>query len=291
MRGFVPGYDIRQVESLKEAMHTLATEPGTWKLFAGGTDLMVVLESGRLSHRRFLSIFGLPELSSISYSAQSIRIGAGVTYADLRSDHIIRAELPMLVDAAALTGAWAIQNRGTLGGNIVNASPAADSPPALLAYGASVELASVQGSRIVPLEKFYTGYKQMVIRPDEVLVSIHVPRIRQDVRTFHAFKKVGTREAQAITKVSLAMYGVISSETERTLRIAVGSVTAFPKRCESVETMLSNGPLTDDAIVRAAKELERSVAPIDDIRSNAHYRRKVLGNIFTTFCKRVRDGT
>src|SRR3979409_2092362 len=146
MRGFIPNYQLITSRSLADVLSMLASEPGVWQPFAGGTDLMVLLEAGKLAHKNYLNILNIAELRGITTTPDHVTLGALTTYTDVQSDPILRAEFPMLCQAASETGGLAIQNRGTLGGNIANASPAADSPPALLAYNAEREVLSVRGS-------------------------------------------------------------------------------------------------------------------------------------------------
>src|SRR5688572_15888222 len=202
MRSYVPDYRLTTPRSLEAALSLLADEPGVWKPFAGGTDLMVLLEAGKLTHRNYINIWRLDELRGVHANDDHVTLGALTTYTDVQANPILQSEFPMLCQAAGETGGLAIQNRGTLGGNIVNASPAADSPPALLAYDAEVELVSTQGSRWLPYQGFHTGYKQMLIRPDELLTRIRLPR--QTTGATHYYRKVGTRKAQAISKVCFA---------------------------------------------------------------------------------------
>src|SRR4030081_1365892 len=192
MRAYVPGYDLRVAPNLPEALALLAREPGTWQPFAGGTDLMVLLEAEKLAHKRFLSVSKLAELRGIVVTSDSVTMGALTTYTQVQNHPILQAEFPLLCFAARETGSIATQNRGTLGGNTVNASPAADSPPALLVYDAELELISKEGSRRIPYTKFHLGYKQMDIRPDELLRAIRLPRSLKQ-RT-HYYRKVGTRK-------------------------------------------------------------------------------------------------
>src|SRR5688500_18031122 len=156
MRAYVPLYDLVTPESLGEALELLAREPGVWKPFAGGTDLMVLLEAGKLAHTNYLNIWNLNELRGIEVSETHVTLGALTTYTQVQADPVLRSEFAMLCQAASETGGLAIQNRGTIGGNIVNASPAADSPPALLAYDAEIELVSNRGARWLPYDGFHT---------------------------------------------------------------------------------------------------------------------------------------
>src|SRR5207244_3666008 len=147
MRAYVPSYQLISPASLGEALDLLAVDSGAWKPFAGGTDLMVLLEAGKLLHKNYINIWNLKELRGIEVTNDQVTLGALTTYTEVQHDDVLRKEFPLLCHAASETGGLAIQNRGTLGGNIVNASPAADSPPALLAYDAQLELASAGGSR------------------------------------------------------------------------------------------------------------------------------------------------
>src|SRR3989454_11184397 len=222
MRAYVPDYQLQTPRSLKEALDLLAREPGLWKLFAGGTDLMVLLEAGKLAHRDYLNIWNLTERRGIEVSNEHVMLGALTTYTEVQANAILREEFPMLCQAASETGGLAIQNRGTLGGNIANASPAADSPPALLAYDAEVELISLNAARWVPYVDFHTGYKQMTMRADELLARIRLPRISDEVH--HYYRKVGTRKAQAISKVCFAATARIHESKLNNVRIVLGSV-------------------------------------------------------------------
>src|SRR5712675_3254732 len=176
MRAYVPSYQLISPANLSEALNFLARDEGSWQPFAGGTDLMVLLEAGKLPHKNYLNIWNLSELRGIELTDSQVTLGSLTTYTEIQEQETLRAEFPMLCQAASETGGLAIQNRGTIGGNIVNASPAADSPPALLAYDAELELVSVKGSRTIPYHSFHTGYKQMDIRPVELLRAVRLQR-------------------------------------------------------------------------------------------------------------------
>lgn len=267
--------------SLAEALRILADEPGIWKPFAGGTDLMVLLEAGKLLHFRYLNIWGLEELQGIEVTSDRVSLGALSTFTDVQGHLTLRTEFPMLCQAANETGGLAIQNRGTLGGNIVNASPAADAPPALLAYNAELELISNRGSRRVPYHDFHSGYKQMDIRPDELLSKIHLPRASHQLR--HCYRKVGTRKAQAISKVCFAAIGLVQSEQLKEVRIALGSVAPVPLRCLKTEGVLRERTISQAIIVEAKAQLSQEISPIDDIRSTRNYRLRVSLNLLEDF--------
>jgi CO/xanthine dehydrogenase FAD-binding subunit len=281
MRAFIPDYQLTTPASLTDVLTVLNQQPGVWKPFAGGTDLMVLLEAGKLAHRNYINIWGLSELRGIEATDTHITLGALTTYTEVQSDPILRREFPMLCQAASETGGLAIQNRGTLGGNIINASPAADSPPALLAYDAEIELVNIGGSRWLPYHGFHAGYKQMHIAPDELLTRIRLPRNTANVT--HYYRKVGTRKAQAISKVCFAA----TARTERELiddaRIVVGSVAPIVVRCIETEDTLRGRKPDDETIRTACASLLREISPIDDIRSTAKYRLQVAQNLLVDF--------
>jgi CO/xanthine dehydrogenase FAD-binding subunit len=285
MRALIPNYQLITPASLPDALSVLAREPGVWQPFAGGTDLMVLLEAGKLPHKNYLNIWNLAALRGIEVSERHITIGALTTYTEVQGNSILREEFPMLCQAASETGGLAIQNRGTLGGNIVNASPAADSPPALLAYNAEVELLSIHGSRWVPYQSFHTGYKQTVMQPDELLARIRLPRLWPDL--IHYYRKVGTRKAQAISKVCFAATARISEGTIDHVRIALGSVAPVPLRCRATEAALQGRMLDETVIQQAKAELSREVVPIDDIRSTRNYRLRVSLNVLDDFLHQI----
>lgn len=285
MRAFIPNYQFLNPTSLADVLSLLAREPGVWQPFAGGTDLMVLLESGKLQHKNYLNIWNLGELRGIEVNDSQIAIGALTTYTEIQSHPVLRAEFPMLCQAASETGGLAIQNRGTLGGNIVNASPAADSPPALLAYDAELEFVSASGSRRLDYENFHTGYKQMTIRPDELLARILLPRTSKDLH--HYYRKVGTRKAQAISKTCFAATARMENEVVADLRIALGSVAPIPLRCLKTEAVVRGSRIDDHVIQQARDTMANEITPIDDIRSTKNYRLRVSLNLLEDFLRQV----
>jgi CO/xanthine dehydrogenase FAD-binding subunit len=289
MRGYLPAYDLRVPKDLSGALRTLADDPGAWRPFAGGTDLMVLLDAGKLPGGGYLSLWNLNELRGIDVSHRAVTIGALTTYADVLADPVLRAEFPLLCQAAAETGGVATQNRGTLGGNIANASPAADSPPALLVYDAELELISMRGARRVPYERFHSGYKVMDLAPDELVSSIRIPRGRSD--WIQSYRKVGTRRAQAISKVCFAATAALDGGVVREIRLALGSVAPTVVRCVQAESAV-RGRRLDDALVAAARDaLPRDINPIDDLRSTARYRLRVAQNLLIQFLEALSGRT
>ena len=233
------------------------------KPLAGGTDVMVLFEAGKLAPRRWMSIRRLAELRGIEVTAGHVTLGALTTYTEVRRHPVLEAEFPMLGQAAALTGGIATQNRGTLGGNIVNASPAADTPPALLVYDAELELISRRGARWISYASFHLGYERMDLAADELLSRIRLPRRFAAWR--QVYRKVGARRAQAISKVCFA-----AAVSNNRVRVGLGSVAPVPLLVEA-----------DRGTAR--EHLEHALAPIDDLRSTAAYRRRVCVNLLEQF--------
>ena len=281
MRAYLPEYQLKATHDLPTALELLAGESGLWKPFGGGTDLMVLLDSAKLPHRNFVSIWKLPELRGIEVAPDYVTIGALTTYTELRRHETLTREFPLLCRAAAETGGIATQNRGTLGGNVANASPAADSPPALLVYDADLEIISERGARWRPLHGFYAGYKQMDLRNDELIRRFRLPRSKRDWRQH--YRKVGTRRAQAISKVCFAAAASMEEGRIADLRLAFGSVAPTVFRATATEKSL-RGERISPELWRAAREtLASEIAPIDDMRSTARYRRQVAQNLLVEF--------
>lgn len=281
MRSRLAEFEFRSAGSLQTALHLLASEPGGWTPFAGGTDLMVLLESGKLKARRLLDISSLADLRGIVASPEMIAIGALVTYTELLESDAVARELPLLREAARQTAAVAIQNRGTVGGNIANASPAADLPPALLVYDAIIEVGSIRGRRHIPYADFHRGYKQMDLAADELILSVNVPRRKGSLK--QVYRKVGTRRAQAISKICFAAAAAVEDGTIRNVRVALGSVAPTVVRARTAERALEGRSLDPETIAHARAALSLDIAPIDDVRSTASYRRRVASNLLEDF--------
>ena len=281
MRAYVPSYELTTPASLDDALALIGGEPGLWQPFAGGTDLMVLLESGKLPHRNYVNIWPLPELRGIEITNDYVTLGALTTYTDVQANDVLQREFPMLCQAASETGGLAIQNRGTLGGNIINASPAADSPPALLAYDAEIELISRGSSRWIAYDGFHTGYKQMTMRSDELLARIRLPRSTATLK--HYYRKVGTRKAQAISKVCFAGVAQVEGVRVTEARIVLGSVAPVVLRCKQTEDAIGGRELNDETMKLARETLMREISPIDDVRSTADYRLRVAANLLVDF--------
>jgi CO/xanthine dehydrogenase FAD-binding subunit len=262
--------------SLEEAIRSLADDPALVPT-AGCTDLMV--RGPEALHRmdRVLDLLEIAELRGIREIDGGIEIGATTTFTEIGRSPAIRAAFPALAEAAGQIGGWQIQNRATLGGNVANASPAGDSLPVLLALGAVVIAAGRDGLREVPYADFHTGYRKTALQPGEIVARVRIPFPPKG--TVQAFRKVGTREAQAISKVVVAMASRIADGRIAELRLAAGSVAATPVRLRAAEDAargMATGPETADLIGKTAA---REVEPIDDVRSTAVYRRFALERV------------
>jgi CO/xanthine dehydrogenase FAD-binding subunit len=300
--------------TLAAVLHQLAENPGRHTPIAGGTELMVALAAGRLTQTSLLSINHLPELRFIRITPDAIHLGAATTFTDIRRNATIARDLPLLTLAASWTGSIANQNRATLGGNLCNASPAADTPPALLVYDATVTLISASSTtgaiatRTLPYRDFHLAYKRTVLRrhatgePTELLHTITIPLAYSAHR--HHLRKVGTRNAQAISKVALAALALVSESPSttpddpstspdarhiQTIRLAAASLADRPIRLYATEAALQNASLApaalDQTLRRARAALATESHPIDDIRSTARYRSATAANLLEDFLR------
>ena len=267
MKTPVSALDLKRAGSLGEAL-LIRRQEGRTPL-AGTTDLYVELNFGTLKPLRFLDLWAVDELRGITLRGDTLVLGALATWTALIRSPLVAERLPMLIEAARLVGGVQIQNRGTLGGNLANASPAGDSLPVLAAVDAVLVLQSVDAERRVPLMEFYTGYRATVLRADELIVAVEVPPV--EGRQY--FRKIGTRAALAISKIVFA--GVQGAAP----RIALGSVAPTVVRARETERALAAGTHIEDAV----RILGREIAPIDDLRSTAAYRRQVAGNLLRRF--------
>jgi CO/xanthine dehydrogenase FAD-binding subunit len=279
-------YELTACESLQDALSALAADPSA-RPFAGGTDLMVLMEAGQLPPGRYVDLSRLRELRGIDVTADAVTLGAMTTYTDVLRSDVLQREFPMLGMAAAETGGVATQNRGTIGGNIANASPAADTPPALIVYDAELELVSSRGARRVAYQTFHTGYKKMDLSPGELIARVRLPRAHDGWRQY--YRKVGTRKAQAISKVCFAAAADAANGTVRDVRIALGSVAPTVVRAIATESSVRGRAVDAAVIAGAERALASEIAPIDDVRSTAAYRRRVAQNLLREFLETLQS--
>ncbi len=268
MRTATRSFTLRRARTLEAALRMLREEPALVPL-AGCTDVFVALEFGGTPGHDYLDLTPLKQLARIAMNGDVLSIGALATWTDVQKSRLVKARLPMLLEAARQVGGVQIQNRGTVGGNLVNASPAGDSLPVLAVAEATLVLANADGERRVRFDEFYTGYRQTVRRSDELLVAVEVGPLEGR----QLFRKVGTRAAQAISKVVFAGLGHARP------RLALGSVGPTVVRLPQTEAALASGAGLDAALAA----LQTEIQPIDDIRSTADYRRTVAANLIRWF--------
>jgi CO/xanthine dehydrogenase FAD-binding subunit len=283
MRSDVTDYELIAPGSLDAILQILADSPDRYTPIAGGTELMVGLGAGRLQTKKLISLWNLEELRFIEVAPDAVVIGSGSTFTDIRKHPVIAGEFSILSEAASWTGSIANQNRGTLGGNIVNASPAADSPPVLLAYDAELTLISNRGQRTLPYRDFHLAYKEMALEPDELLHSVTLSRNLEGYKTY--IRKVGTRNAQAISKVAIAALVRMTNGHIADIRIGAASLREYPARLAATEQSLIGKAVTAETIATARAAVLAEVRPIDDIRSTAKYRATVAANLLEEFLR------
>ncbi len=287
MRSDPAQFELASAASLGAVLELLAAEPGRYTPMAGGTELMVAFNTGRLAAQSLVSIQHLAELRFIRDEAEVVHIGAGTTFSDIRRSVTLEQDFPLLTQAASWTGSVANQNRGTLGGNLCNASPAADTPPALLAYDAEVTLISSQGMRTLAYRDFHLGYKRTALRADELLHSVSVKRGPIGMRQY--IRKVGTRNAQAISKTAIAGVAWVDGERIAHVRLGAASLADRPLRLVATEASLRGASVAEDEIERTVRGARATLAsearPIDDIRSTARYRTAVAANMVEEFVR------
>ncbi len=272
----------QQPKTLREALTLLANEATRGPLLAGGTDLIVQWQAGAVPMpNQIIDLSAIPELKLISEQKDCLSIGAGVTHAVIQRNPLTRETLPALLSACASVGAVQIQNRGTLGGNIANASPAGDTAPALLAADAFVVVASLSGERRIPLTAFLVDYRKIDLHPDELILRFDLTASPPNAT--EQFRKIGTRGAQAISKVMGACRSVVQQQTVQRIALALGSVAATAIRLPQTETFLTGKLLTEKNIADAEQCVMQEVRPIADIRSTAEYRRWISGRIVRGF--------
>lgn len=282
MRSNPGDYELIAPANLRDALHILADSPDRYTPIAGGTELMVALGAGRLQTSKLISLWNLPELRFIDVGEDAIHIGAGSTFTDIRNHPVILEEFPLLARAASWTGSIANQNRATIGGNIVNASPAADSPPALLVYEAELTLISAGHRRTLPYDAFHLAYKKIDLAPHELVHSIQLPRTK-DYEQY--IRKVGPRNAQAISKIALAGLARVVDRRIAEIRLGAASLCETPIRLSRTEKSLVDKAITPESIRDAKAALASEVKPIDDIRSTAIYRTAVAANLLEEFLR------
>ncbi len=283
MRGSAESMTLLRASSAGGAVRLYARTPGAIPL-AGGTDLMVLWNMGVLNGRTILDLSGVREWSTIRAGRRGVRIGALATHAVIQEHPAVRRGFPLLVQACATVGAAQIQNRGTLGGNIANASPAGDTFPPLAVYEARVRAVGPGGRREVPILEIWAGVKKTTLAAGELIEAVELPAL-PGRPSRQMFRKIGTRAAQAISKVVMAGLLWVERGCVKELRLALGSVAPTARRARMVEEFARGKPLSHDMAAEAARQLARDISPIDDFRSTAEYRLGVAQNLLREFLK------
>ncbi len=268
--------------SLEEALEMLAQHQGDVRPVAGGTDILVVAKDGRVDRGRLFDLTAVPELRGIEDRGDHVWVGAASTHAEMQRSPLLARYAPALPQGCAVIGGPQIRNRGTLGGNLANASPAADTVPPLYAADAVVELVSVSARREVPVPDFFTAYRRTVLAADELIVGVRIPK-REGVRG--SFVRLGQRQAQAISKVSLAVALTFRDGKPDWARVALGAVAPTVVRARKAEGELLSGGA--DGLARAARAVKDEIAPIDDLRSTRDYRREMAGVLLERAVRRA----
>ena len=274
-----------RAKSVEHAIELLARPDGEARLLAGGQSLIATLNMRLSAPKLLIDLNGVNGLAGIAIKNGMVEIGALTRHAEAeRSADIVR-HAPLIALAMPHIGHAAIRNRGTLGGNIANSSPAADSLPALLVYETELELVSTQGARWVAYRDFHTGYKTTVMRTDELISAIRLPRVTADWQQYA--RKVGTRKAQAISKVCFAGMAQVEAGTIKDIRLAFGSVAPVPVRALATENVLQKQKVDQTMLKNARTTLLNELKPIDDMRSTADYRAHVAGNLLEEFLRQL----
>jgi len=280
-------FNYQKVNTVSEALEVLSGNNETLKILAGGTDLLVMIQENLISPGELLDISGIEELKGIEEDEGRIRLGALVTHGRIAESSLLREKALPLVESCTEVGSPQIRNLGTIGGNLVMASPSGDSIPAFYVLGAEVILASKEGERSIPIEDFLIGVKKSVIRPDELLVAVTFPGMRADDRGF--FKKLGQRKALAISKVSISAIVSLRDRVVTSVRIALGAVATTVIRTPRTESFLVGQALTPEVISEASRICSEESRAITDIRSTAGYRDEMAGLLLARGLEEIKD--
>ena len=280
-------FNYQKVNTVSEALEVLSRDNKKSKILAGGTDLLVMIQENIISPDEVIDISSIEELKGIEESSGRIRLGALVTHGRIADSNLLREKAVPLVESCSEVGSPQIRNLGTIGGNLVMASPSGDSLPALYVLGAEVILASKEGERSIPIEDFLIGVKKSVIRPEELLVAVTFPGMRADDRGF--FKKLGQRKALAISKVSISAIVSLRDRVVTSVRIALGAVATTVIRTPRTESFLVGQALTPEVISEASRICSEESRAITDIRSTAGYRDEMAGLLLARGLEEIKD--
>ncbi len=263
-------------KSLDEALGAI-TENSSLKPFAGGTDLMVQLQD---SSRKIqlIDISGIPELHYLRLEVGKVHVGANMTHAEIAESRLMRENAPLLAQSSAVMGGPAIRNRATVGGNVANSSPVAESFPTLIAHGAEIVIKSIRGERRMAVEDFHLGPGRNALEPDELILGFEIPAVGENF--FGFYERLGSRAAMTITKVGVALSGCLKSKRLENVRIALSAVAPRVIRAPESEMILEGVVLSEEILERAAEVLVTECTPISDFRSTCGYREDMVGELF-----------
>lgn len=269
----------KDVENLLE---NLEEDKGKKYFLAGGTDLNVQIKNGIIRDANIIYINHLSELSGISEENNVILIGSTTSFVEILDSNIIKRHLPYFQKSLESFASPLLQNTATIGGNIANGSPTADVIPLLLVLNAKAELSSKSQSHFVYIKDFFTGYKQNVMKSNEIITHIIIDKnAEKDFLTF--YEKVGSRRTLTISKVTLAGMKKVSGNRISQIRLAVGSLNEFPRRLFKVEDYITDKTLTEIDFSKAENLLRKEITPITDLRSDKEYRYHVCVNLIRSF--------
>ena len=267
----LPEIEYIRVSELDEALRLLSRKEDV-RVLAGGTDLVVDMKIGRYKPKTIIDISGIKNLRYIVDENDKIRIGALTKIQDIVESPIIKEKLPVLAEAASMLGSWQIRNMATIGGNLCNASPAADSAPPLLVHEAKIKLVSIEGTREIPITEFFTGPRKTVIHKTELLYEVIVPYDADFARSY-SYVKVGRRNSFTLSVVAVATVLKVRNGVIEDVRIALNAVAPTPVRARSVESFLKGKGVRDEVIEKASELVLNDISPISDVRASAEYRK------------------
>ena len=270
-------FEYLRPNDLDETLTVLARCGAKAKVLAGGTDLVLLLQQGLVKPSHIIDISTIPELNFIREENGYVKIGAATKMRDIETSRIVRAKIPMLAEDAQLLGEIGVRNMATIGGNLANASPAADTAPPLLVLDASVKVRKAQSERTIKLSDFFLNVKKTVLAPEELLTEVTIPIPPH--KTGGAFFRLAKRGGNVISIVSAAALIGLNGKTCSVARIAMGSVAPTPIRIKSAEKLLEGAEPTEKAIHAAAQKASEEIRPISDIRASAEYR-KETGRVY-----------
>lgn len=270
--------EVYSPRTLREALRILAERRGEVRVIAGGTDLLVQLRGGVPAPKALLNIYGIDELRYIRLEDEVLRIGALTSFAEIAESEHTRKHASILAEAAESIGSPQIMNKGTIGGNLGNASPAGDSIPPLYALNSTIIVQSIRGRREIPVQRFFKGYKELDLREDELIVEVRVPAMKD--REDGIFIKYGLRLGDAISVVNTAIWVSRRRRMEfEDARVALGAVAPTVVRAPRCEEVIRSGPMTEERMWMAAEAVREHISPITDIRGSAEYRTELAVNL------------